>query len=63
MHYILLIRHTMYFLVGPFKSRQAAADWGNAPANNPEHDGRWEIICLNDPTEPPRICLPDGGTM
>lgn len=64
-HYILVMRHTKFWLVGPFDSHEAAGDWGMDPANNPDDDPRWQTIELADPSLPvlvlsPGVALPDG---
>lgn len=45
-HYLLVMRHTRYFLVGPFATQLDASVWGRRPANNPNDDPRWQTIEL-----------------
>ena len=42
------MRDNRYWLVGPFRDRSSAGEWGSDPANNPEDDHRWQIINLDD---------------
>lgn len=46
-HYIVVMRDDRLWLVGPFGTQQAAADWGADRANNPADDPRWQTIELN----------------
>ena len=45
--YILVVRDTTFWLVGPFKDDAAASTWGHDPENNPEQDPRWHTVELN----------------
>lgn len=45
-HYIMVIRHTKYWIVGPFDTWKALLAWGRDPANNPTDDLRWQSIEL-----------------
>ena len=45
--YILAVRDTTFWLVGPFKDDAAASTWGHDPENNPEQDPRWHTLELN----------------
>lgn len=59
--YIIVMRDTRYWLVGPFLSVKAAGVWGRR--NNPTDDARWQTISLADPTLAPRLVSPLMGPM
>lgn len=58
--YIMVMRNDRYWLVGPFASRTAAAEWGRDPVNNPQDDPRWQTIDLADPHLVPLVMSPDA---
>lgn len=49
MHYIMVMRDTRFWLVGPFDSQKSAGDWGSDLKNNPADDPRWQTIELIEP--------------
>lgn len=59
--YIIVMRLTRYWLVGPFSSHEAAGEW--ARANNPADDPRWQTIDLVNPDAAPDVRSPDAGPM
>jgi len=61
--YIVVMRDDRFWLVGPFPTQSAAADWGDDPVNNPDDDPRWQVLSLGDPTAPVRISAPGDGPM
>lgn len=58
MHYIMAMRDTKFWLVGPFDTQANAAAWGYNPANNPTDDPRWQTIELADAGAPVEIIPP-----
>jgi len=62
-HFIMVMRNDRYWLVGPFDTHDAAADWGCDPVNNPGDDPRWQTIQLAGPGAPPEIRSPSAGPM
>lgn len=58
MHYILVMRNTRFWLVGPFDSEDNAAAWGRDPVNNPADDPRWQVIELANPQAPVEVIPP-----
>jgi hypothetical protein len=58
MHYIMVMRDTAYWLVGPFASEDTAAEWGAAEVNNPTDDPRWQVLQLAEPDAAPWIVTP-----
>jgi hypothetical protein len=58
MHYIMVMRDTKFWLVGPFDTQDSAGDWGSDPANNPTDDPRWQTIELADAGAPVEIIPP-----
>ncbi len=58
MHYLLVARHTSFWLVGPFDTNDQAARWGYDPANNPSDDPRWQTLELAAPSAPVEIMPP-----
>ena len=66
MHYIVLTRHEDLWLVGPFPSNDAAADYGATVAiSHWEDDPRWQTIKLADTfglrVEPPADVVVSPG--
>jgi len=61
--YIMVMRDDRFWLVGPFPTQSAAADWGDDAANNPDDDPRWQTVLLVDPTRPVLIRDPGDGPM
>ena len=43
MLYMIVMRHTKFWLIGPFASKDAAGDYGT---QNLDHDPRWQQIDL-----------------
>lgn len=58
MHYLLVARHTRFWLVGPFDTYENSSAWGVDPANNPGDDPRWQTIELADPSVPVEVIAP-----
>lgn len=58
-HYIIVMRDTDFWLVGPFDTLDVAGEWGDDPANNPTDDPRWQTIKLADPSKPVRVLSPE----
>jgi len=59
MHYFLMVmRDTSAWLVGPFVSQAVAARWGYS-AYSPDDDPRWQTIWLANPAEPLPLISPD----
>ncbi len=44
--YIMVMRDSSFWLVGPFPDQKTAAEWGYDRKNNPEDDPRWQTIKL-----------------
>ena len=59
--YIIVMRYTHFYLVGPFATDEEAEQWGLA--NNPADDPRWQTIELTNPALPIAIRSPDDGPM
>ena len=58
-HFIMVLRDTSAWLVGPFVSQDAAACWGYT-AYSHHDDPRWQTIRLANPAEPLPLISPDG---
>jgi hypothetical protein len=61
--YIVVMRQTRMWLVGPFASQTEAGTWGRH--NNPEDDPRWQTIELDiaQVVSPLRVLSPSAGPM
>lgn len=59
--YVLLMRHSRFWLVGPFADQDEAAEWGRCTQTAVNDDPRWQTIQL--PAEytdyPPLLFAPD----
>jgi len=70
-HYLIVVRSNRFWLVGPFDSQKAAADWGaggdyDGPrntTNNPSDDPRWQTIELAEVPAGVRVAAPADGPM
>lgn len=58
MHYIMVMRDTKFWLVGPFDTNSAAGNWGRDAVNNPSDDPRWQTIELADASAPVEVIPP-----
>lgn len=59
--YIMVMRDDCYWIIGPFASQKAAAEWGRDPLNNSKDDPRWQTIELADPHLAPLVVSPDAA--
>lgn len=59
--YVLLARHSRFWLVGPFPDFDAAVKWGRETQTNGNDDPRWQTVSLDPATleAPPAVFTPD----
>lgn len=57
-HFVMIVRDTRFWLVGPFNEEAVASEWGHANAAGAAGDDRWHVIELAEPHAPPRLVAP-----